>query len=259
MTDRRDALAWDRVGRFLQDGGSTASEIAQRHLSQWASVSDHLRKGRKYSANDMASDLATSLSTAMLDLDAIWSMLSGPRPGSHLARNLPSVFLLFRLKDDGSHALANAVEVEVDPGFRSNGLPKMAKIRLAARLCWPDPSVDNAGGAAQIKIADYRSLAEYAKQMANGIPPLRASLIARRRKKSSAYVVETVNYRLPKNTKEARIANAKGDTGALIPGLYDGLVYLSNPVLALADLRIVVEGSGEPDEDLYRPPTPSAP
>lgn len=245
MTGRRDALAWDRVGRFLQTGGSTASEMAQRHLSQWASVSDHLRKGKKYSADDMASDLATSLSTAMLDLDDIWSMMTGARSESQMARSLPSAFLLFRLKADGSHALVNAVEIEVDPRFSSNSLPKTAKIRLSARMSWRGASITPTGVRPGVEAADLESLGQYALNMANGIPPLRASLIARKRKKSSVYVVESLNYRLPKNGREP----SGSEPPPLIPGSYDGIVYLSNPVLALADLRIVVEGPDESDEE----------
>jgi len=241
MADTRDeSLAWDRVGRFLEQSGITASDIADRHLKLWATVSTHLRKGDKYTADDMAGDLASSMVTAMDNMGSIWSMLTTPSRQSQFAQNLPTVFLLFKWAGPNRHALLDPVRIEIDPAIRpKKDLPRRAKIAITGKSA-PQNTADATVSPRDVPVGMQAPDSD-------GDPLLRA-LVARRPKRSRYYILETVNRRLSTDDQ----APDPGTYVNLASGVYDGVVYLDDPVQALANLRIVVEAPPE------RPQSPGA-
>ncbi|WP_395728113.1 hypothetical protein [Nakamurella sp.] len=222
MTQDRDSLAWDRVGRFLQDTGATGSYIADRNLKLWAKVSAQLRNRKTYTADDMAGDVASSMVAAMDNLDDIWSLINGAWQGGLAAQPLPTAFLLFRRAGKHRHVLLNPVAIPVAPQFWTMHLPQRAKIDLSGRISDP-------GGPEQT--VDLGNLTD-------GVRRLARCLVAIRPKDSDVYVLETVNFKISREV--GRKAEKKYHD--LVAGVYDGLVYLAEPPIALAELVIVVEG-----------------
>lgn len=218
--ERAEPLAWDRVGRFLQQTGSKGSDIAARNLKLWASISANLKKDDKYTADDMADDLAKSMTTAMNNLSDIWLMLTSQPRQNRLAQSLPTAFLLFDRTEPQRHRLLEPVRIEVDFDLGGRKLPPRAKIALNGTATARTP-----------KDAEPENSAK-------GVDGLQACLVARLDDLSSAYFVETVNYNVDAGARNAQ----SGDRQGLVPGVYDGIVYLVDPPLALANLRILVEG-----------------
>ena len=214
MTDE-ESLAWDRVGRFLQQSGSKASQMADRNLKLWTSVSSHLKKDEKYTADDMADDVAKSMTTAMNNMSDIWTMLTSEPRQSQVAHPLSTAFLLFRWTGPLRYQLHEPVRIEVDADLRGRVLPLTAKIAL------------NGTGTPTGQADTY----------AIGVAGLRKCIVARRVGGSPAYVVETVNYNIVGGA-----ADAAPEKYPLVPGVYDGIVYLTDPTMALANIRILVEG-----------------
>ena len=108
--------AWDRVGRFFEDLSQAGEAVAQRNLALWSSVSQNIR-GEEYGADQMARDTARALSTALDNLDDIWTSLTRAPQRDETAGALPEVFLYIALKEDAvrAHGLAGPVWIDVAP------------------------------------------------------------------------------------------------------------------------------------------------
>ena len=229
---RNDALGWDRIGRFLLDSGTTAADIAERNMKLVDSVSTRMKKKKKkkkkYTADDVAGDMASSMATAMDNLDAIWYLLTTPPRPDQLAANLPTAFLFFRA-GAGGHALLDPVRIDVEPIVApKTKLPRTARIALSGG---PGPQ-----GAGEATVAPASTVPVPATAVVAENPLLK-SLVARRPKRSRFYVLETVNRHLIASGKQP----GPDTYPHLTPGVYDGLVYLDDPAVALANVRVVVE------------------
>ena len=221
-----ESLAWDRVGRFLQQSGSKASQMADRNLKLWPSVSSHLKKDGKYTADDMADDVAKSMTTAMNNMSDIWTMLTREPRQSQVAHPLPTAFLLFRWTGPLRYQLHEPVRIDVDFDLKGKVLPPRAKIALTGtRTPASQAEQDEAQPAGKVATST------------DGVTRLQNCVVARRASGSPAYVVETVNYHIVGGAVDAE----PGLFDGLVPGVYDGIVYLTDPTMALASIRILVE------------------
>jgi hypothetical protein len=115
---------------------------------------------------------------------------------------LPTAFLFFDQIGGNRHTLQDPVHIPVNPQ-RKGDLPVSAQIALNGSPT--DASVDAADA---VRVLTER---------------LRTSLVTGAR----SYLLETVQ---------------QGEVPPLVPGTYDGLVYLIKPSLPLANLRIIVDG-----------------
>jgi len=224
MTDDQEAsLAWDRVGRLMQQADNTYRLMSKRNLQTWGQVSSHLRKD-KYSADDMAKDAVTVYTSAIKDMTQLWWMWTDSLRAESVAQELPTAFLLFELAKHARHRLPDPVRIDMDPEAVSDRkLPKYAEIAL--------------NGRTSVKPHDQQP----GRTSRDGVAELHRCLVASRKSKSATYLLQTVHDK-----------GSKHHSG-LVPGVYDGVVYLSDPPLALANLRILVEGppqdvDGEEDD-----------
>ena len=227
MTEDRASLAWDRVGRMMQQTAATSQQMSERNLDTWSKVSTSLRK-KKYSADDMARDAATLLTSAMDDIADVWRMWTIGVGALNEAQGIPTVFLYFDLARTGQAKVLDPVLIEVRGEDRfGRKLPKHAKIAVNGRSA-VDPHHQHPGRTSRDGVAD-----------------LLRCLVARRIGKSPAYKLETVHY------------PDKRHHPGLVPGVYDGVVYLTDPPLPLANLRILVEGPATDVDGEEGEPTPA--
>jgi hypothetical protein len=201
------SVAWDRVGQFLENSGGLGQRVLQRSLDLWGQVADHLSTNR-YTADDMATDAARMMSTVQTNVEDIWTVLTRPPERQRYVEALPTAFLFFDRPADGDvHTLLDPVIIPV-PTSDTRPLPATALIALDGT------SSESAKGPG--------------KSSEEGVSALLSRLVARL-DANRRYVLETVN--------------AAGDgTSGLVGGVYDGLVYLKDPPLPLANLRVIVEG-----------------
>ena len=199
-------VAWDRVGQFLENSGNLGGRMWRRSLDVWGQVSSHMSTGR-YSADDMAADTARAMVAWQENFEDAWTLVTRPPRRQRYAAALPTAFLFFdRAGNGATHTLLDPVFVHV-PVAEDHDLPPTAEIAL--------------DGTSSESIVDPEKTSEKA------VAALLRRLVARKDVRSS-YVVETIKpgQGLPE----------------LIGGVYDGLVYLKDPPLPLANVRVVVEG-----------------
>jgi hypothetical protein len=208
--DRRDEnLSWNRVGQFLESTGAVGTSVWQRNVDLWNGVSRRMRDDDRYTADDVAKDVAKTMSVAMDNLDDMWSLWTRVPERERVAAALPTVFLFFdRMGRGGEHALVDPVLIRL-PATQTADLPERAEIVLGGQ--------STRGGAARARTSDEETPADKL------LRSLRARL-----DKAQGYWVETI-------ADEPKVA-------ALVAGAYDGFVYLTKPARPLASLRVVVEG-----------------
>jgi hypothetical protein len=246
--ERGESLAWDRVGQFLQQSVARASEIADRNVDLWNVVSEHLKKGQ-YKADDMADDVARSISTAMDNMSDVWSVFTREPAQNTRAQPIPTAFLLFDWVGPYRHRLLDPVRIEAGSLLRRGDLPKRARVELNGTRA---PLSDKESAAADRGERVFTS--------EDGVKRLSDCLVAYREEDSATYILTNVNRRLetPKPEKEGGEASGAAESDSwsfadgLVPGFYDGIVYLTDPAAALASVRILVEGAppveGAPSE-----------
>jgi hypothetical protein len=122
-----EPLAWDRVGQFFQDMAAVGQGIAQRNQDLWAQVSEHLRANR-YPADAMTTDAAKAMTTAMDNLEDVWTFLTRPPERERVATTLPTVFLRF-LYVHGKWSVQDPVWIRVGYWDRQS-LPAKADIYI---------------------------------------------------------------------------------------------------------------------------------
>lgn len=231
-TNRDESLAWDRVGRFLQQSGTTASDIAQRNVRLWSSVSQHLKQD-KYTADDLADDLAHSASTAMSNMADVWSIFTRDPSQNTLAQPVPTAFLLFDRAGESRHRLLDPVRIEVGPlQGRGRPLDKTARVELTSIGPWSGPTAD-------VGDDDLGPAPDVSSEEA--IMRLRERLVAYLTPDSGAYILANYNRTIELSTEEQAVEQG------LAPGVYDGIVYLTDPAALLACIRVVVEGGPPAD------------
>jgi hypothetical protein len=92
--DPGEPPAWDRVGQFLQDVAAVTGAIAERNKDLWTQVSDRLRADA-YPADAMSTDAARAMTTALSNLEDVWTLLTRPPERERVATTLPTAFLVF--------------------------------------------------------------------------------------------------------------------------------------------------------------------
>jgi hypothetical protein len=238
--EREESLAWDRFGRFLQQSGTKSSEIADRNVRLWSSVSGHLKKNQ-YTADDMADDIARSISTAVDNMSTVWSMFTNDSAQNALAQPIPTAFLLFDWAGTSRHRLLEPVRIEVGSLPGRSTLPQWARVELNGSR---GPLSDEEKRAGQRGVAIANSQ--------DGVQRLRERIVAYRDDNSRTYILADVSRILETPTTDKVDAGTPGvgvksDSWfiekALVPGVYDGIVYLTDPPALLASVRIVVEGA----------------
>ena len=153
-------------------------------------------------ADKLASTTARAMVATQETLEDIWTSLVEPPQSEVYVQVLPTAFLFFDQVGGNRHTLQDPVHIPVNPQ-RKGDLPETAEIALNGSPT--DPSVEAADA---VRVLTER---------------LRTSLIPGAR----SYLLETIE---------------QGQVSPLVPGTYDGLVYLIKPSLPLANLRIIVDG-----------------
>lgn len=219
MTDESaESISWDRIGRLMEQAAASSAELSKKNVALWGQVSSHLR-AEKYTADAMADDSAKMMAAAMDNMATIWSLWTTPTRQNNVASVMPTAFLLFDRTGPVQHRLLDPVRIEVPPDVaRGRTLPDTAKIALNGTASVPSGQ--------QVLPGDRTS--------AEGVGKLLKCIIARRDSPAPVYLLETLNYEISK------------DDPGLVPGVYDGLLYLIDPPLPLANIRILVEGEPAP-------------
>jgi hypothetical protein len=204
----RAADMWDRVGQYLQGSGLVGQRIADRNLRLWNQVSAHLRSGR-YTSDMFLGDAASAVDLAMVSAADVWSGLTRPPERERVAVPMPSAFLFFDRLDARTHVLVDPTLVRV-PVSDERPLPHEAAIVLS--------------GGPPVRQASEE--VDPAKKRLDPAEKLRSYLVA--------LLAGPGVYRIDVISREPVVE--------LVPGAYDGLVYITDPPYALANLRVVVEG-----------------
>lgn len=217
---RDTADAWDRVGQLLQNAGTLGNRVVARNLDLWSSIRAHLSHG-PYTADAMAADLASTLATVQENLEDAWSMVLAPPQRERYAQALPTAFLFFDRQDGTTHTLLDPVYIPVPPND-DRPLPPTAEIALDGTS-----SETAAPGRSSSSDSPASSGARGDDLSRRGVSALLERLTARL-DGSRRYRLETVGL--------------DDEADNLVAGVYDGLVYLKDPALPLANVRVVVEG-----------------
>src|SRR3954447_774902 len=211
-----DSAAWDRIGQFLQNTGTLGERMIARNLDLWSSVRAHLNQGT-YTADAMASDMAKAMVALQENVEDAWSVLATPPERERYVHALPTALLFSNREDRTPHTLLDPVFIPVS-WSDDHELPVTAEIALDGTS---SETVEPSTAAAQ----DRSEASDNSSR--KGVEALLKRLVARLDGKRR-YRLETVGG---------------GDEAEdLVAGVYDGLVYLKNPALPLANVRVVVEG-----------------
>ena len=153
-------------------------------------------------ADKLAATTARAMVAAQETAEDVWMSLVEPPQSEVYVQVLPTAFLFFDQIGGNRHTLQDPVHIPVNPQ-RKGDLPATAQIALNG-----SPTNASVDAADAVRVLTDR---------------LRTSLVPGAR----SYLLETV---------------AQGEVSPLVPGTYDGLVYLIKPSLPLANLRIIVDG-----------------
>ena len=194
--------AWDRVGRYMEGLGAVGERLVQRNFTFWKDVASSLQSG-PMDADKLAATTARAMVATQETVEDIWMSLVEPPQSEVYVQVLPTAFLFFdQIGGQPTHPAGSRAH----PGQpAAEGRSTGAPPRSPSTAVPPIASVDAADA---VRVLTDR---------------LRTSLIPGAR----AYLLETV---------------AQGEVAPLVPGTYDGLVYLIKPSLPLANLRIIVDG-----------------
>ena len=153
-------------------------------------------------ADKLAATTARAMVATQETVEDIWMSLVEPPQSEVYVQVLPTAFLFFDQVGGNRHTLQDPVHIPVHPQ-RKGDLPESAEIALNG-----SPTDSSVEAADAVRVLTDR---------------LRTSLIPGAR----SYLLETVE---------------QGQVPPLVPGTYDGLIYLIKPSLPLANLRIIVDG-----------------
>jgi len=212
-----DSAAWDRIGQFLQNTGTLGERMIARNLDLWSSVRAHLNQG-PYTADAMASDMAKAMVALQENVEDAWSVLVTPPERERYVQALPTAFLFFNREDRTTHTL-------LDPVFIPVSLSDDHELPVTAEIALDGTSSETVEPSTAAASQDRSEAGDNSSR--KGVEALLKRLVARLDGKRR-YRLETVGG---------------GDEAEdLVAGVYDGLVYLKNPALPLANVRVVVEG-----------------
>jgi hypothetical protein len=122
-----EPLAWDRVGQFFQDMALVSQGIAERNQGFWNQVSRNLRRS-KYPADAVTTDAAKAMTTAMDNLEDVWTFLTRPPERERVATPLPTVVLMLE-EHGGVWGVDDPVWIRV-PYWERQALAPMADVYL---------------------------------------------------------------------------------------------------------------------------------
>ena len=194
--------AWDRVGRYMEGLGAVGERLVQRNFTFWKDVASSLQSG-PMDADKLAATTARAMVATQETVEDIWLSLVEPPQSEVYVQVLPTAFLFFdHIGGEHRHTLQDPVHIPVNPR-RKGDLPGSAEIALNG-----SPSDSSVEASDAVRVLTGR---------------LRATLTPGTR----SYLLETIE---------------QGEVTPLVPGTYDGLVYLIKPSLPLANLRIIVDG-----------------
>ncbi len=154
----------------------------------------------KYSADDMANDAATMMTAAMDNMADAWKLWSETPRSNTVAEPLPTVVLILEEVSKGCFSVADPVLIEPRVGAGKATLPASAEIEL-----------HGTGTISSTSAAE-----------------LKRRVRVSRDEPSLVYRVETFNEKVA------------DDQSSIEPGMYEGMIYLTAPAMALASLRIIV-------------------
>jgi len=197
--------AWNRVGVYMENVQSTWDRLAKRNFDFWKDVATSLKSG-PVDADKLAANAARAMSVAQQTVEDLWLTAVEPPQREVYVQVLPTAFLFFDKVTDaeGKQHYTGQDPVHVPVSHQRRGdLPARAEITISGNPLDP-----------RIRAVD-------------AIEALTERLEATLQSTSRSYLLQTV---------------ARADLKPLVPGTYDGLVYLIKPTLPLANLRIVVEG-----------------
>lgn len=196
--------AWNRVGIYMETMQATWDRLAKRNFDLWKEVAGSVRDGR-VTADTFAANTAKAMIVAQETMEDVWLTLVEPPQREVYVQVLPTAFLLFDeiSTDQGDVRYTAQDPVHVPVRQQRDNLPATAELTLSG-----NPTGSEAGAAATAALTAR----------------LRVTLMPGTR----IYLLETITPAKPV---------------PLVPGNYDGLIYLTKPTLPLANLRIVV---GEP-------------
>lgn len=203
-TANRQAVddAWDQVGVTMETIQETWSRLANRNFGFWKEVASTLQAG-PVNADTLSANTARAMTVAMETAQDLWLTAVEPPRREVFAQTLPTAFLYFakNSQESGGHGLPDPVHIEVH--HHRENLAPTAEITISGN---PDDPDTPAAGA---------------------LAALRTRLRVRRDGDTRTYVVEALDF--------------GGDESKLVPGTYVGLIYLRDPALPLANLRVLVE------------------
>jgi hypothetical protein len=211
--------SWNRLGQYMEAWAGYGSRAWARNQTLWAAVARNLEDGG-YTADKAARDTTLAMAVMQRNTEDLWRVLTGSVETERYVKVLPTAFLFFDLQQEGApeYALADPVEIPVPAEVDRDSLPEVALIALSGTAT--RPARDGEGQEGE----DLKGQGDLSRK---GVSALEACLVARLKNQRTAYVLETLGV---------------SDDQPLVPGVYDGLVYLTKPPLPLANLRVIVEG-----------------
>lgn len=219
--DARDVReTWNRFGHYMQAWADYGARVWERNQNLWAAVDQELGSDRS-AMDSVARSTARMMAAGMQNVEDLWAMAVGSPDSARYVKVLPTAFLFFDLREAiGEHTLLDPVDIAVPADVaREARLPATAQIALNGTSTPPDRD-------------------------AEGVAALLRRLSARLKEGQRSYRLETTN--------------PQEDPGDLVPGVYDGLVYLIDPAMPLANLRIIVEAPEPQPPVVDRDEPPSA-
>jgi hypothetical protein len=194
--------AWNRVGVYMETAQAVWDRLAKRNFDFWKQVAGSVQDG-KVTADTLAANTARAMSVTQETMEDLWLTLVEPPQREVFVQVLPTAFLFFDKVEAGGTVSYSAQDpVHIPVKQQRDDLPEKAELTLSG-----NPTRHADATAAIAALTDRLQVVR--------VPGARS------------YLLETIT---------------PADVGPLVPGTYDGLIYLTKPTLPLANLRVVVEG-----------------
>lgn len=196
--------AWNDVGVYMETVQETWNRLANRNFDFWKEVAGSLKAG-PVTANTLSTNVARAMSTALETSQDLWLTMVEPPRREVYAQALPTAFLYFErttVESGKSVHDASPDPIHIPVHHQRTNLEAQAEITISGN---PSDSEESARDA---------------------LDALKERLTARRDGNARSYLLEALK---------------PADAKPLIPGTYVGLIYLLDPPLPLANLRVVVQ------------------
>jgi hypothetical protein len=125
---RGESAAWDRIGFMLEDMNALQNNVTKRTLDLWNQVAENLRRDG-YGSDAMARDAARAMSTALDNMDDVWTFMTRPAQREFVAGVLPTAFLHVQWTgEEPSAPIAPEPVLIRAQGLKMEDLPPRAEI-----------------------------------------------------------------------------------------------------------------------------------